>query len=529
VIPGVNRLRWQLTISHLIAIAFTLMAMIAAVLLIGSAWFARADSPSLAPAQDARGVAAAIGGLLARGATSDEISGVLASIQRGDIHLPAAGGMAPEEMRGRYASGANFIYLVMVDRDGQVLGSSDPAGAAFAPAERADWTPPLESALGGISDLGRLVAVRTGSGPAALGAYPVLDSNGRTLGAVLVAESLPPPAGNWWDLGHVLLVFGAASLAVLAAASLFALGSSSLVSYMLSRGLVRRLERLGRAAEDLAAGDLSRRAEDAGAADEVGQLARRFNFMADRLSQTLAELAAEKAAVESALEAKRELVANVSHELRTPLASIRAHTESVLMREDVDPALHTYLEVIDRQSEQLSRLIDDLFLLSTTESGALTLAPRPIVLDEVIDEVVRSIRPVARVERHISLLSEVEAGLPPVLADRQRVAQVLANLLRNAVRHTPEGGLVAVRAARRNGVEAAVSVEDTGQGIAPEQLDQVFERFYRAEPSRDRASGGAGLGLAIVRELVHAMGGRVWAESVVGQGSRFSFTLPLVV
>jgi histidine kinase len=528
VIPGVNRLRWQLTLSHLIAIAFTLMAMIAAVLLIGSAWFARQDSPSLQAAQDARGVAVATQSLMTRGATSAEVSGVLASIERGDVRLSASSGMGPpEELRGR--NGANFAYLVLVDRDRHVLGSSDPAGASFEPAERADWTPPLDAALGGTTDLGRLVATRAGPGPAVLGAFPVLDADGHPLGAVLVAESPPPPAGNWWDLGHVLLVFGAASLAVLAAASVFALGSSSLVSYLLSRRLVGRLERLGRAAEGLAAGDLSRRIEDAGASDEVGQLARRFNFMADRLSQTLAELAAEKTALEAALDAKRELVANVSHELRTPLASIRAHTESVLMREDVDPALHTYLEVIDRQSEQLARLIDDLFLLSTTESGALSLVPRPIVLDELIDEVVGSMRPAARVERRVSLLSDVEPGLPPVLADRQRLVQVLTNLLRNAVRHTPEGGLVAVRATRRDAAQAAISVEDTGQGIAAEQLMQVFERFYRAEPSRDRASGGAGLGLAIVRELVNAMGGRVWAESIVGQGSRFSFTLPLVV
>jgi signal transduction histidine kinase len=127
----------------------------------------------------------------------------------------------------------------------------------------------------------------------------------------------------------------------------------------------------------------------------------------------------------------------------------------------------------------------------------------------------------------VSLLSEVEPGLPAVLADRQRVAQVIANLVRNAVRHTPEGGLTAVRARRCNDSMAIVSVEDTGEGIPPDQLEHVFERFYRADASRDRASGGAGLGLAIVRELVTAMGGDVAAESVVGEGSRFSFTLPL--
>jgi signal transduction histidine kinase len=124
-------------------------------------------------------------------------------------------------------------------------------------------------------------------------------------------------------------------------------------------------------------------------------------------------------------------------------------------------------------------------------------------------------------------LSEVEPTLPPVLADRQRVAQVIANLVRNAVRHTPEGGLVAVRAARCDDRLAVVTVEDTGVGIPADELAHVFERFYRADASRDRASGGAGLGLAIVRELVVAMGGEVSAESAVGEGSRFWFTLPL--
>jgi signal transduction histidine kinase len=306
--------------------------------------------------------------------------------------------------------------------------------------------------------------------------------------------------------------------------------SGSLVSYLLARRLVRRLERLGRAAEAFAAGDLSRRVDTEarnGSGDEVSQLAARFNAMADRLSETLAEVAAEKAAVEAALHAKRELVANVSHELRTPLASIRGHTESLLLGKAADR--RTYLEIIHRQTEQLSRLIDDLFVLSTTEAGALPLALRPVALGEVVEEVVSSIRSAARAERQVSLLSEVEPGLPAVLADRQRLAQVIANLVRNAVRHTPEGGLTAVRARRRNDSMAVVSVEDTGEGIPPDQLEHVFERFYRADASRDRASGGAGLGLAIVRELVTAMGGDVSAESVVGEGSRFSFTLPLAI
>src|SRR5207302_6324800 len=148
------------------------------------------------------------------------------------------------------------------------------------------------------------------------------------------------------------------------------------------------LERLGQAAEALAEGDLSRRVDE-GPPDEVGQLARRFNLMAARLGATVGELAAAKDRVEAALRAKRELVANVSHELRTPLASIRGHTESLQLRgPDLDPETRrAYLEIIYRESEQLSRLIDDLFALSTAEAGALPLVLRPVALGEVADEV----------------------------------------------------------------------------------------------------------------------------------------------
>jgi signal transduction histidine kinase len=252
--------------------------------------------------------------------------------------------------------------------------------------------------------------------------------------------------------------------------------------------------------------------------------------MADQLAGTVAELEAEKGHAEAALRAKRELVANVSHELRTPLASIRGHTESLLMRgEGRDgEARGEYLKVIHRETEHLSRLIDDLFVLSTAEAGALPLILEPVAISGAIDEAASSLRPVARSERRITIVTEVDTDMPPAMADRQRVVQVLGNLLRNALRHTPEGGLISVRAVRRGG-HAVVTVEDTGAGIAADQLAHVFERFYRGDAARDRASGGAGLGLAIVRELVEAMGGEVSAESVVGQGSRFSFTLPLAM
>jgi signal transduction histidine kinase len=529
-----TRLRWQLTLSHLIAIAVTLISMIAAVLLIASTWWSQPNDTSLEPAIDARAVAEGIRGLVLDDSVqppSDELSSVLALLARGDVRLlsglPAA---APDAARFHapiQSSLSNIAYLVVLSRDGHVLGSSDPSGAAFAPPERTEWSPLADAALSGSTDPSRLVSTRSGDGPVAVGAYPILDQNGEPAAVALVARSALAAANSSWDFWQALLFFGAATLAVLLAASIFALISSSVVSYLLARRLVRRLERLGQAAEAFAGGDLTLRV-DAGITDEVGQLSRRFNVMADRLAETLAELETEKQTVESALQAKRELVANVSHELRTPLASIRGHTESLLLRGDGDRDQHrTYLNVIFRQSEQLSRLIDDLFLLSTTESGALPLTIRPVRLGEVVQEVISSIQPAARAERRVSLVVDVDPELPAALADRQRLGQVLANLVRNAVRHTAEGGLVAVRAGTRDERLAVVSVEDTGEGIAAEDLEHVFERFYRADPARDRASGGAGLGLAIVRELVSAMGGDVSAESVVGEGSRFSFTLPL--
>jgi signal transduction histidine kinase len=527
-----SRLRWQLTVSHLIAIAFTLVCMIAAVLLIASAWWTRTSNASVQPADDARLVTASIQNVARRELDhpTGELSSILGLLASGDLQLPSGlPSSAPGEARFHAPVGSSLTdvaYLVVVRPDGSVLGSSDPSGAAFSPAERAEWTPLIDSALGGTNDSASL----SDSNPVPLGAYPILGPNGTSVAVTLVARTAVPPATSWWDFWGTLLFFGAAIIVVLAGASVFALASSSLVSYLLARRLVRRLEQLGRAAEGFAAGDLTRRVDAERNTDEVGQLGHRFNLMADRLSDTLAELAFEKQTVEEALVAKRELVANVSHELRTPLASIRGHVESLLLRgADVRDGGRSYLEVIHRQAEQLSRLIDDLFLLSTTEAGALSLAIRPVMLRSVIEEVISSIQPAARSERQVSLVSSVDPGLPPVQADRQRVAQVLANLVRNAVRYTPEGGLVAVRASVsvRDERFAVVTVEDTGEGILADELEHIFERFYRADQSRDRASGGTGLGLAIVRELVTSMGGEVFAESSVGEGSRFSFSLPV--
>jgi signal transduction histidine kinase len=529
--PPFGRLRTQLIVSHLIAIAFTLVAMVGAVVLIVGSWLAAQQSALSEPTQDARLVAGTIGELVSQGNDADlnVILRDLPSLTSGGLRALAGSGAYGPSSAQRFAwsatSPTDVAYVVVVAPDGRTRASSTPQGAGFAPPEGERWEPLVRAALAGANDPRQLVSVEPGAQPPAIGAYPVLDEQGRPIAAVIVATRTAPAADSGSGLWHQLLIFGAASAAVLAAASVFALVAASIVGYYLSRRLVARLERLGRAVEGLADGDLGRRVDE-GPADEVGQLARRFNLMAMRLESTVAELAAARNRVESSLRANRELVANVSHELRTPLALIRGHVESLRLS-DADPdRRREYAAVIERETESLSRLVDDLFALSTVEAGTLPLHLEPVPLGPLVEEVATSLRPIARRERQITVVAVAPADLPPACADRRRVVQVLGNLARNALRHTPEGGLIALRAEQQDG-RIVVTVEDTGEGIPPDRIPHVFERFYRGDAARDRESGGAGLGLAIVRELVEAMGGEVAAESQLGQGSRFSFTLPL--
>jgi signal transduction histidine kinase len=534
------RLRWQLTLSHLLAIVVTLVSMLAALMLIAGSWIAVQTSPEREASNDARIIARAVGPLVERGSERASLNVVLRALSQGTLRAQIGPGpFAPEpayRVDGIGPSLRNVAYVVVVGPDGQIVASSDPSGAAFDPPERAEWAQIVVAAQSGERSTGRLTLARSGPGPVSIGVFPVgsaaMDGPAWMHGpavepteVVVVAKSAVSEVTPIRAMVRGIFVFTAATVVVLGSAFLFALGSAALVGYLLSRQLVRRLERLGSAVEALAAGDLGQRVDE-GRDDEVGQLARRFNAMADRLTTTVAELDARTREAESALAAKRELVANVSHELRTPLASISGHAESLIMLGEGASAERQSesLAVLHREARQLSHLVDDLFLLSTTESGGLPLTIRDVDVAAILEEVVATFRPLARREGHITIVSDIEPSLPVARGDRERIIQVLGNLVRNALRYTPEGGLVSLRAARQSDV-IQVTVEDTGAGIPPDQLGRLFDRFYRGDDARDRASGGAGLGLAIVRELVEAMGGAVSAESVVGEGSRFAFTL----
>lgn len=539
--PRLSRLRWQLTLSHLIAIVVTLVSMIAAIFLFAGVWIAVQTSPDREPSNDARIVSRSIGALVAVTSERDTLNLILRALVRGNVRTQIGPGpFAPEpasRIEGLGPSLRGLAYIAVVGPDGAVLASSDPAGAAFDPSERAEWATLVTAAANGERNTKDLTRLRAGPGPVALGAYPIggtadgppwLASRGENPTAVvIVAKNQLAEVTPFRAMIRGILFFGAATFAILSSSFAFAFASSALVGYLLSRQLVRRLEQVGRAAEALAAGELSTRIPE-GRDDEVGQLARRFNAMAERLTTTVAELDARTREAESALAAKRELIANVSHELRTPLASISGHAESLLMLGEGASAARQSesLAVLHREARQLSRLVDDLFLLSTAESGGLRLAIRSVDVADILEEVVATFRPLARREGQITLLLDSEAGLPPASGDRERIVQVLGNLVRNALRFTPEGGLVSLRAIRQHDM-IVVMVADTGAGIPPEGLERIFERFFRGDDARDRASGGAGLGLAIVRELVEAMGGQVAVQSVVGEGSQFAFTLPV--
>lgn len=329
------------------------------------------------------------------------------------------------------------------------------------------------------------------------------------LGSVIVIAVGLTLAFVYLILGYVLHVFQIREhLWELLFAGALGAGIALVIARWVARGMTQPLRDMARAVRRMEMGDYGQRVHTA-SVDEVGQLAQAFNRMSAELEQ-----------VERL---RRELVANVGHELKTPISALRAHLENLL--DGVERPDPETLQVMLAQSERLGRLVDQLLDLSRLESGELPLRREEVALAPLVDEVLSEIR-VARPGAGVELERRVAPDLPPVLADRERIHQVLFNLLDNAVRFTPAGGRVTVTAERRNGA-VDVRVADTGPGIAPEHLPRLFERFYRVDPARSAREGGTGIGLAIARSVVEAHGGRIWAESTVGKGSVFTFELPV--
>lgn len=281
-----------------------------------------------------------------------------------------------------------------------------------------------------------------------------------------------------------------------------------LVSLFLSRRIVAPIRTLTDASQHIAEGQYAERVQVNGS-DEIAQLAVRFNQMATQLEQ-----------VESM---RRQLIGDVTHELRTPLTSIKGYMEGLV--DGVLPSTPETFDQIHREADRLSRLVDDLQELSRVEAKAYSLDIRSVTVSNLVQTTVKRLTPQATAKR-ITIHSNLPADLPPLQADEDRITQVLVNLVANAIQYTPEGGDVTISAARQID-EIHISVKDTGVGIPPEHLANLFTRFYRVDKSRSRnAGGGSGIGLTIAKHLVEAHGGRIWAESKGdGQGSTFTFSL----
>jgi len=321
------------------------------------------------------------------------------------------------------------------------------------------------------------------------------------VGLALLAVLLPLAAVllSGWVMFHM-----GADVKILAVASASASAAVG-AALVLARSISSRLDRLRATSSRLAEGDLSARAPVSGPR-ELGELGASFNEMAET--------------VERLFDARRQLVAWASHDLRTPIASMQAMIEAL---EDGLATSEDYLPLLGEQIRRLGMLVDDLFELARIDAGLLTLELREAEIDRVVAACLRGLEPEARAKR-VRLESRIEEPARAVCAP-DKVERVLFNLLTNSLRHTPSDGAVAV-VVEPVRAELRITVEDTGEGLAPELHRRIFDRFWRGDRARSGGKAGAGLGLAIAQGLVEAQGGRIWAESRPGGGARVSFTLP---
>jgi len=329
---------------------------------------------------------------------------------------------------------------------------------------------------------------------------------GDAIGTLYTSPELSPQAGFppppstpilYLAIGRFFLWGGLVAVAIAVA-----------LTFFLSRRTLAPVKALTVASERLGRGDFSQRVliKDRG---ELGELARTFNSMAGDL--------------ERADKLRQNMVADVAHELRTPLSNIQGYLEA--LRDGVIKPDAKAIRSLHEEAQLLSRLVDDLQELSLAESGELKLVRRAEDIGELIRQAVGAVEAQERT-KGLSLSVELSEKLPPVNIDSRRIGEVLRNLLENAVAHTGKGDTITVAARQLNNL-VEISVIDTGEGISAKELPNIFERFYRVDKSRARATGGSGLGLTIAKRLVEAHGGRIEVQSELGKGSRFAFTVPV--
>jgi signal transduction histidine kinase len=415
--------------------------------------------------------------------------------------------------------------VVIINTDGMVIAASDPVrfvhGSDFDFFNSSLCRELADNAFAvqvDISEEGTLTGYDEDNA-IYIGVYPSfgMDQNAEYVICVMLT---PVPGDKFFQI----ILFLAASTILVLAISLISGLIAGFFGFRTAKILTKPVEELTMASKRVAEGKLDQKIHIT-SNDEIGELAHHFNKMASNLVQMMSDLENKNNQVGMLLAEKKELTAKISHELRTPLAVLKGHIESLLMQENASSHdINECLSVIQKETETLNSLINDLFELSRLETHELKLKKEKIPVDDFIERCVKKLGPLAW-EQKIALKTQLKADTFSIYADAQRFEQILRNLVYNALRHTPEGGLVMIGTVEQP-EHIRIEVKDTGIGISQENIPHIFERFYRAENARTSFAAGSGLGLAIVKELVLLHGGTIGVESKETEGSLFWFTIP---
>jgi two-component system OmpR family sensor kinase len=422
-----------------------------------------------------------------------------------------ARGLTPEEIINtlREQATSQGTRILIVNRAGRVLGDSEdrwigqqvdlPLGDG---SDR--WRFYIQGRLATREGLFFYVAVPTGSAS---------QTESESAASVWYVALLSPPRQA------IVSILGEMTAGFILT-GLIALLVSIGIAFLIARSVAKPLQRITTATEEIARGNYDEQLNIT-SPEEIRHLANSFNVMAQE--------------VKASRQAQQDFVANVSHDLKTPLTSIQGFSQAILDGAAADEeSRRRAAQIIYEEADRMARLVDDLLNLARIEAGQVVMAQEPVHVADLLQECVEKMA--LRAEQGEVTLELKLAGNPIVSGDRDRLAQVFTNLLDNALKHTPPEGRIMLAArsvtdeTRKREQEpktlAEITVADTGAGIPPEELSRIFERFYRGDKSRTKEGKGAGLGLAIAKEIIQAHGGQIKTESVVGLGTKFTITLP---
>ena len=424
-------------------------------------------------------------------------SDIIANALREPLEYRATTGRPLDNLLRSYAQSAG-VQVTLADANRRPLVSSDdPPGKADG--HKDDNHKDDDDHKSDKAQSGDPVSIAPGErGGRLFVGSPISGDNGQPIGYVQVSVPTEPIYAEMRQTWLSLLALGGGVVLL-----------TTLASLTLARQIARPIESLTTVSDALAAGDLSRRVEPAGA-DEIARLGRAFNQMADQVTDMLSR--------------QQAFSANAAHELRSPLTALRLRIEMLQTYVPTEDDLtRRYLAQMDGEVQRLQHLVDNLLALAAVDEAAAP--PRaPLDLAPLLYDTADSLHPLAQTA-DVTLTVDVPPHLPPVTANAEQMRMVVWNLLENGVKYTPPGGTVTLSAAASDAT-VDISVADTGIGIPADALPHIFERFYRVDKARSRRAGGAGLGLALAHDIVAAHGGSVGVESAPGQGSRFTVRLP---